>query len=231
MENLIFFPAMLAGLILPLLSHTLTSNRKLFEEIVDKTFKVFLLIVFPLIIGVWVLAPEIIAIISGGGFGESVRVLRILVFALGCIFFGHYFTMLLIVSGAQKKLMKALMVAAVLNISLNLILIPQYSYIAAAGVSLLTELLVVLLTGTLAFRQIKFRPSFRPIWRISLATLIMALVMYYLEQEPFLVAGLAGALSYILGLWVTKVVTYQEIKMLFLNKGVKISSEDIFVSP
>ena len=51
MENLIFFPAMLAGLILPLLSHTLTSNRKLFEEIVDKTFKVFLLIVFPLIIG------------------------------------------------------------------------------------------------------------------------------------------------------------------------------------
>ena len=230
MENLIFFPAMLAGLILPLLSHTLTSNRKLFEEIVDKTFKVFLLIVFPLIMGVWVLAPEIIAIISGSGFGESVRVLRILVFALGCIFFGHYFTMLLIVSGAQKKLMKALLVAAVVNISLNLLLIPKYSYIAAASVSLLTELLVVILTGTLAFRQITFKPSFRPIWRISLATTLMALVMYFLEQQPFLVAGMAGGIAYIFGLWMTKVVTYQEIKMLFLNKNVKVTSEELFVA-
>lgn len=230
MENLIFFPAMLAGLILPLLSRTLTTNRVLFEDIVDKTFKVFLLIVFPLVVGVWVLAPEIIAIVSGEGFEESVRVLRILVFALGFIFFGHYFTMLLVVGSAQKKLMKALLIAAVVNIGLNLFLIPKYSYIAAAYVSLLTECLVVLLIGTLAFREIQFRPSFRPLPRIVFATLLMALAMYYFDRYSFIIAGLSGGIVYVFGLWLTRVVTYAEIKMLFLNKEARTITPDSFMT-
>lgn len=218
MENLIFFPAMLAGLILPLLSRTLFSDRALFEEIVDKTFKVFLLIVFPLVVGTWVLAPEIITIISGSGFGESAKVLRILVFALGCIFFGHYFTMLLIVSNGQKKLMKALIVAAIFNIVINFIFIPKYSYVGAALVSLATEFLVVVLLSTLAFREIKFRPSFRPIIPISAATLLMGGAMYISDHFSFIVAGMSGVVAYIIGLWLTRVVTYREIKMIFSNK-------------
>ncbi len=229
MENLIFFPAMLAGLILPLLSRTLTTNRELFEDIVDKTFKVFLLIVFPLVVGVWVLAPEIIAIVSGTGFEESVRVLRILVFALGCIFFGHYFTMLLVVGNAQKKLMKALIFAAIVNISLNFLLIPQYSYMAAAFVSLITECLVVLLIGTLAFREIHFRPSFKPLPRIFFATLLMALAMYYFDRYSFIIAGLSGAVMYLFGLWLTRVVTYQEIKMLLFNKEARDITPEAFI--
>jgi len=229
MENLIFFPAMLAGLILPLLSRTLTTNRELFEDIVDKTFKVFLLIVFPLVVGVWVLAPEIIAIVSGTGFEESVRVLRILVFALGCIFFGHYFTMLLVVGNAQKKLMKALIFAAIVNISLNFLLIPQYSYMAAAFVSLITECLVVLLIGTLAFREIHFRPSFKPLPRIFFATLLMALAMYYFDRYSFIIAGLSGAVMYLFGLWLTRVVTYQEIKTLLFNKEARDITPEAFI--
>jgi O-antigen/teichoic acid export membrane protein len=229
MENLIFFPAMLAGLILPLLSRTLTTDRALFEDIVDKTFKVFLLIVFPLVVGVWVLAPEIIAIVSGTGFEESVRVLRILVFALGFIFFGHYFTMLLVVGNAQKKLMKALLVAAVVNIALNLFLIPKYSYMAAAGVSLLTECLVVLLIGTLAFREIQFKPSFKPLPRILFATLLMALAMYYFDRYSFIIAGLSGGIVYVFGLWLTRVVTYAEIKMLLFNKEARTISPETFI--
>ncbi len=218
MENLIFFPAMLAGLILPLLSRTLFTDKALFEDIVDKTFKVFLLIVFPLVVGTWVLAPEIITIISGTGFGESARVLRILAFALGCIFFGHYFTMILIVSNAQKKLMKALMVAAVFNISINFIFIPKYSYIGAAFVSLATEFLVVVLLSTLAFREIRFRPSFKPVFPIAVATLLMGGAMYIFDHFSFIVAGVAGVVAYMAGLWLTKVVTYREIRMIFSNK-------------
>jgi O-antigen/teichoic acid export membrane protein len=229
MENLIFFPAMLAGLILPLLSRTLTTDRALFEDIVDKTFKVFLLIVFPLVMGVWVLAPEIIAIVSGSGFDESARVLRVLIFALGFIFFGHYFTMLLVVSNAQRKLMKALLIAAIANVSLNLFFIPKYSYMAAASTSLFTEFLVVLLIGVLAFKEIQFRPSFKPLVRILFATLLMAFAMYYLDRFSFIVAGLGGGVIYLFGLWLTRVVTYEEIKMIFLNKEARNVSPETFI--
>jgi O-antigen/teichoic acid export membrane protein len=230
MENLIFFPAMLAGLILPLLSRTMFSDRPQFEDIIDKTFKVFLLIVFPLVVGTWILAPDIVTIISGSGFTESVKVLRVLVFVLGCIFFGHYFTMILIVSNAQKKLMKALMIAAVFNISLNLYLIPKYSYMGAAFVSLATEFLVVVLLSTLAFREILFRPSFRPITRIALSTFIMAVAIYFLEPISFILAGLGGVIAYAFGLWVTRVVTYREVKMILSNKDVDPGMPEVPIS-
>lgn len=103
MENLIFFPAMLAGLILPLLSRFIFTQRERFVEIADKTFKVFFIVIVPIVSATWFLASDIIAIVSGAGFQESVIVLRILIFALAFIFFGSYFNMLLIVGNAQKK--------------------------------------------------------------------------------------------------------------------------------
>ncbi|MEK9173777.1 MAG: polysaccharide biosynthesis C-terminal domain-containing protein, partial [Patescibacteria group bacterium] len=118
---------------------------------------------------------------------------------------------------------------AVVNIGLNLALIPKYSYIAAAGVSLITECLVVLLIGALAFREIQFRPSFKPLPRILLATLLMAGTMYYFDQYSFIVAGLSGGIMYVFGLWLTRVVTYAEIKMLLLNKEARTITPETFI--
>ncbi len=114
--------------------------------------------------------------------------------------------------------MKALIVAAVFNIVINFIFIPKYSYVGAALVSLATEFLVVVLLSTLAFREIKFRPSFRPIIPISAATLLMGGAMYISDHFSFIVAGMSGVIAYIIGLWLTRVVTYREIKMIFSNK-------------
>ena len=218
MENLIFFPAMLAGLILPLLSRFIYTDRAQFNDIANKTFAVFIIIIIPIVVGTWFLAPQIIAIVSGSGFEASAPVLRILVFALGCIFFGHYFNMLLVVSNAQKKLMQTLVIAALFNIILNLFLIPRYSYTGAAFTSVATELLVILLTGVLTYRHIGYFPSLKRVGRIFLAGLLMAGAFLLLRNTPFLVAGVSGVLAYIAGLWVTKAVTYQEIKSLFSSK-------------
>jgi O-antigen/teichoic acid export membrane protein len=68
MENLIFFPAMLAGLIIPLLSRYLLADRKKFDMIASKTFKVFFLIAVPIVIGTLFLAKDIILIVSGQAF-------------------------------------------------------------------------------------------------------------------------------------------------------------------
>lgn len=215
MENLIFFPAMLAGLILPLLSRFIFTQRERFVEIADKTFKVFCIIIVPTITGTWFLAPDIIAIVSGSGFQESVSVLRILIFALGWIFFGSYFNMLLVVGNAQKKLMQTLLFAAVFNIGLNLFLIPRYSYIGAASTALMTEALVVLLTGFLTYRYVKYVPSFENIKRILLSGAVMAVTLFFLEPYSFLLSGIVGVAVYIGMLWLTRAVNPDEIASLF----------------
>lgn len=217
MENLVFFPAMLAGLILPLLSRYIYTNREKFEEIANKTFKVFILLVLPIVIGTSFLAPDIVRIVSGGAFDASAPVLRIIIFSLGLIFFGHYFNMILIVSNAQRKLMIALTAAAAFNIALNLLLIPRFSYIGSAFTSVATEALVVAITGFLVYRHARFLPSFSHLGRPVLSGACMATVLILAADQPFLIAGTAAVLAYGAALWFTRAVSYDEIRLLFVR--------------
>lgn len=226
MENLIFFPAMLAGLILPLLSRYIFTDRKRFEEIADKTFKVFSIIIVPIIVGTWFLASDIIRIVAGSDFQESVPVLRILVFSLGFIFFGSYFNMLLVVGNAQKKLMQMLLLVAIFNISLNLFLIPRYSYMGSAVTALSTEALVVFLTGMLVYRCVRYVPSFENIKRILASGLIMAGTLYFLEPYSFILSGVVAMGVYTLMLWLTRAVNAEEITSIF-QKDQKFSSSEL----
>lgn len=226
MENLIFFPAMLAGLILPLLSRFIFTDRKQFEEIANKTFKVFFIMVTPLAVGTWFLAADIVGIVSGAGFQESAPVLRILIFALGCIFFGHYFNMLLVVSNAQKKLMQTLIVAAVFNILLNLFLISRYSYMGAASAAFATEALVVLLTGFLVRRHVKFTPSFQSIGKVLFSGAIMGATLFSLEPYSFFLSGIAGVAAYLFMLWFTRAINRSEVLSLFRKKGGSIAEAE-----
>jgi O-antigen/teichoic acid export membrane protein len=225
-ENLIFFPAMLAGLILPLLSRYIFTNHEQFREIADKTFKVFLLIIAPLVVGTFFLAPDIIRIISGGDFQESAGVLRVLIFALGFIFFGHFFTMLLVVGNAQKKLMQMLLVAATFNIIINLVLIEKYSYFGAAGASVATEMLVVVLTAFLVRKHIHYSPSFKHTGKIFLSGVMMAAVLIFLKSYPFFIAGTVGVAVYLLFLWLTRSVTSDEVNSLFPRQNTLASIEE-----
>ena len=218
MENLIFFPAMLVGLILPLLSRAHHVDPSQFREIAEKTAKVFIAIVLPIVIGTLFLAPEIVAVVSGGGFEISADVLRILIFSLAGIFFGHYFNMLILVGNAQKKLLKALAIVAIINVSLNVILIREFSYFGAAISSAVTEALVVILSGVIVYRSLGFFPRPDRLSRILLSAAAMAVVLYLARPLPFIVTlGLAAA-SYAALLWATRAVTSREIMSVFSNK-------------
>lgn len=219
LENLIFFPAMLAGLILPLLSRFIFTDRARFEEIADKTFKVFWIIIIPLVIGTFLLAQDIITIVSGSGFQESVMVLRILVFSLACIFFGHYFNMLLLVGNAQKRLMQTLLIAAAFNLTLNAFLIPRYSYLGSAVTAVATELLVVFLTAFLTRKYVRYVPSFESFWKIALSGVVMATVVFFLEPVSFFLAGFSGVAAYFGSLWMIRAITPEEVMSLFPGKG------------
>ena len=218
MENLIFFPAMLVGLILPLLSRAKQTNEAEFREIANKTAKVFIAIVLPIVIGTLFLAPGIIAIVSGSGFEISAEVLRILIFSLAGIFFGHYFNMLILVGNAQKKLLKLLAIVAILNVTLNSFLIREFSYFGAAVTSALTEGLVVIVSGWIAYKSVGFFPKPDRLFRIFFSAAAMAIVLALSTKLPFIVALLLAALSYGLLLWLTKAVTSDEILSVFSSK-------------
>ncbi len=228
MENLIFFPAMLAGLIIPLLSKYLLSDRKKFDLIASKTFKVFLIIVLPIMVGTLFLAEDIILIVSGPVFFASADVLRILIFSLAFIFFGHFFNMVLLVSNAQKKMMWMLSFAAFFNIAANLFLIPRFSFLGAALASTLTEAFVVIVASIIAFRHIGYRPSFQGLSPIALSSLCMAVFLFLLHGKlPFLLLGFGAVILYGTLLWLFRGVTREEVEIILSGRRLARESQSI----
>lgn len=219
LENISFFPAMLLGLVMPIMSRYIFHERKKFELVADKTFKVFLVLTVPLFIGTVFMAESIIQLIGGPGFVESVPVLRLLAAAMVFIFFGNFFTNVIIAGSLQKKLMGILLFCAVFNVSLNLILIPRYSYIGAAITSSLTEGFVVLLSCFIAWKHLKYFPSFAKILPILVSGAGMALVFFYFQNLNFLLLVSAGVFAYILLLWLFRAVSFEELESLISKKS------------
>jgi O-antigen/teichoic acid export membrane protein len=219
LENISFFPAMFVGLVMPIMSRYIFHERKKFELVADKTFKVFLVVTVPLFVSTIFLAPGIIGLIGGSGFMEAVPVLRLLAAAMVFIFFGNFFTNVIIAGSLQKKLMGILLFCAIFNVSLNLILIPRYSYIGAAVTSSLTEGLVVVLSCFIAWKNLKYFPSFVKSFPILISGVGMALVFFYFQSLNFFLLAVAGVLAYALLLWLFKAVSLGEVESIISKKG------------
>jgi len=225
-ENITFFPAMIIGLILPLTARYIFTDKEKFKNISDKTFKFFMILIIPIIVGTLFLANGIIGLIGGGGFTESANVLRIIIFSLVFIFFGSFFNNVLISGNLQKKMMLALGICAIFNISLNLFLIPRYSYIGASITSVFTEMLVATFGFYLSKKYLHYTPSIKNIGGMFVSGLAMAAFLFFLGSLNFFILALGSAGVYFIFLYLTKSISHDEIKSLFNREKVQI--EEIF---
>jgi len=165
----------------------------------------------PLIVGGLFLSEGVINLIGGTGFEESANVLRILIFALTFIFFGHFFNNILLSGNLQKKLMIVLGICAAFNISLNFILIPTLSYTGAAITSVLTEVLVVVLTFYLTVKYLKYRPRIDNWGKIIFSGIVMAVFLFVFNDTNFFLLAFGSVSIYFLFLWLTKTITSNEL--------------------
>ncbi|HLD28095.1 MAG TPA: flippase, partial [Patescibacteria group bacterium] len=139
-EILVQFPYLFLGLILPILTKFFVVNKKIFDLTVQKAFDFLVIIALPMVFSVLVLGEKIMVFIAGDEFIISGIILKILIFAVAIIYLGALFTYTIVACGQQKRLIKFYLFTAVLAIILYIILIPRYSYWAAAPLTIMTEL-------------------------------------------------------------------------------------------
>lgn len=231
-ENISFFPGMIIGLIFPIMSQHIFSDREKFKDISNKTFKIFFILIIPLIVGTMFLSEGIINLIGGIGFVQSANVLRILIFALVFIFFGNFFNAVIISGNYQKRLMYVLVVAAVFNVAANLIFIPlsPRPYFVAATVSALTEMLVAAMTFYIVVVKIKYLPKVEKVWGILVSGGFMAIFLYLSRGINFFLMAIGSVLVYLLFLWIFKAIKTEEIMSIISKKGVQSSTTDFKLS-
>jgi O-antigen/teichoic acid export membrane protein len=220
-ENISFFPAMIVGLTMPLFSHYISKDKKKFQYLVNENYKIFFVLVVPLLIGGILLADKIIYLIAGPEFVKSIPVLQVNLLALGLIFFGTLFMNIMIAAKLERSIFWALLICAVVNVSGNLFFIPQFpnnAYLVPAVVSVITEILVVVLTGYFIWKKLKFFPKLEKFFQILLAGLLMGVPIYFLKNLNFFLLLLVGMVVYGICLLALRIISKEELSALFVKK-------------
>lgn len=187
LEGLITFAAIFAGLLLPVLSKYAFTKKEMFIKIYRKGFDVLAIFVTPLIFGTLFFAEPLMVLFGGDEFEISSKVLRILIFAVGAIFFAHLFGNTMVAINQQKKMMWIYFTAAVVSIASNLILIPRFSYFGAAATTVITESLVCIFTALVVFTTAKVSPQFNTLFKSILSAMLMSAVIIILPDWHYFI--------------------------------------------
>ena len=143
----------IGAVLLPRLSVTFAKqDKKQFNGLVNTALKVMLLLAIPAAVGMVVLSDEIVALLFGSTFGQSVPVLRVLALMVPVVVFNTMLGMqVLVTANMESKYILSVAIGAVVNIVSNAIFIPRFGGVAAAWTSLVSE--VVVFTAYLLFTR------------------------------------------------------------------------------
>ena len=214
LENIIFFPIMFVGLVMPLLSKYFTADAGMFRAVFQKTFDFLTMIVVPLAVGGIYLSPAIVRILAGGGFEEAAAPLRILFIAIVFIFFGALFGSTIIAIQKQKEVMWVYGGAAALNIAANLYLISRYSYVGAAVTTAATEFVVSSCMLFIIYRATRHLPRVSALAKACGAATVMAGALYASPSQSFVFLMVFGALVYAGALYALQGITKEDLRLL-----------------
>jgi O-antigen/teichoic acid export membrane protein len=219
LEQALFFPGLFMAAVYPIFA-TLVANRDPGLQLaIDKSLTFLLATAIPLAAGSFVLAPDILRLLAGDEFDEAVEPMRILAFAAVFAFTTALFSSLLVLFEQQRRLLRLVAGAFAINVVLNLILIPQFSYTGAASASVATQAFFGVALMVAALRQGHLSLHLAPLPRILFATAGMCAVLWLTASLPFGVTVIAGIVAYTVLGYALGVVTRADVDLLLARRA------------
>jgi len=170
-----------AGLLLPMYSRML----KLKENVEELTRLSFSLIIVPAIlatVGAFTFSSDIMHLLYHAHASESASILGVLMASFIAMSSSYIFGTLLTAGGNLKALNYTALGGMLLNITLNLILIPKYKITGAAASCLVTQGLTAITQVFIARRTFRFHTNWSFIIRL-LIFLILVLLIFSLADQ------------------------------------------------
>jgi len=212
LEVLTTFPAMFAGLILPLLAGAWAAmDRERFSRVLGKAIDAMSMVALPLIVGTFFLAQPVMNLIAPE-FRDSGSLLQILIIATGIIFLGNIFGSAVVAVNRQRTMMWLYLLVAIISLTGYLVFIPRYSYFGAAWMTVVSESLVTISAALIVLVSTKTRLSLKVFGKSLIATAIMAASLQLLHSQHWVLMIGVGAAVYFAALYLFKAVSKETIK-------------------
>ncbi|MDD4247590.1 MAG: flippase [Methanosarcina sp.] len=220
--GLMLIPTAFVSSIFPLMSkYCEQSEKKGYCEVYTKGFKYLLLISLPITILGITFADKLIIFIYGPEYTQSINSFKVLLLVIPIIFLTSLFGPALQAANRQHIVTYVTASNATLNIILNYILIPHYSYIGAAVATVITEGLGFTLMYYFISRDSIKLSLFENIVKPLVASFVIILVIYYFKQIEWILASIIGLTFYVLAIYFMKIITRDELRILRFVLGSK----------
>jgi len=190
--------------IFPILSRLFNSSMNSFRRVYERAFKYLFYTGLPIAVGVTLLAERIILLIYGQEYLNATGALQILIWALAFIFVNGLLGNTLVATNQQKRATCIIGGAAILNVILNVLMIPSLSYKGAAIATVASEMFVFLFCSIALSKSVAPSPLFKIYQKPLLATLIMGVFIVVFNSLPILVLIPLAAIIYMSTLFVVQ---------------------------
>ncbi len=219
LEILVTVPFMYAGILLPILSQAWAKrDTELFSRLIGRSIDLMWLLILPMVTGTFLLGPRLLTLVAGPNFAQSGEILRILILAVGMIFFNVIFSHVVVALNAQRKMIPIYIAVALITLAGYLLFIPSYGMWAAAWLTVFSE---VAITGGALFvsrQQTKIPAG----WKVPLAglaaSLVMGVILFGFSTLPTLPLILIGIICYFITAYLFGAIPKSFIREIISSK-------------
>jgi O-antigen/teichoic acid export membrane protein len=215
-EALLFLPVSMLNVVFPILATSGRGPDGRLVAAVNRFYKGLFALGCPIGVGTFVLAGPLLLLYSSA-YAQSAGALRILALGIPFMFIPSAFIGALNAIDRQLTFTWAALVSMVVNIALNLALIPPFGYVGASWATILTEVALCAMGWYLTARHLTAVPVLALSWRVLVASLVMGAALYPLRDvhgPMVVVAVLAGGAVYALALFLVRAADPEELRLL-----------------
>lgn len=212
---LLFIPAVYFSSIYPVMSNLFINSKDTLKFLYSTSLKYMLILGALMGISTVILADEIILLIYGTEYQPSILALMILIWAVFFSFLAHAPMYILNSTNKQVIYTKVVFIGMIVNVIMNLILIPKYSLNGASVATVFTEFLGFILLYFIVMTHTESRLEIKFISRILIGVLLL-ITSYYL-LNPYIgkiISISTGYFLFIISLIVLKVISDKDLLIL-----------------
>jgi len=210
-----FMPLALVAALYPKFSEYFITDKKRLAFVFERAIKYLMVIVFPITIGIGILSRDIILSLYTAEYMNSILPLQILL--AGLVFSYVSFPIGAFLNACNRQVTQTVIVffVMVINIILNLILIPRIGVVGAAISALIGNLCLTVFGYSImpSITKISHWFLFKSFLQIFLSAVVMGIGVYFINQiSHYTIAILIGAVIYPAMLFVTRSITVRQLK-------------------
>ena len=161
--------------------------------------------------GMALLAPRLVVLIFGERYADSVGAVQILTAAFLLMVVNGFMGNTLVAAGSQRYLARIVGAGAILNVGLNLMIIPKYGILGAASTTVVTELNAFIFSWMMLRRHHGIATGLNNFTRPLICCALMSLYVYFILSWPILIIVISSALVYFGLLYVSGTIGSREI--------------------